>query len=107
MPNYKNKLEAKIAEELGQAYSYETTKLPYTKKCHYIADFADVATKSIVETKGRFPSSDRSKMLAVKKQNPDWTITMVFTNPDAKLDKGSNTTYSAWCDKNGIAWRKA
>lgn len=107
MPAYRNKFESKVAAQLGDTFTYETHQLPYTTKHKYKADFIDAAAKKIVEAKGRFPQSDRAKMLAVKKQNPDWHITIVFQNPDAKLDKRSNTSYSEWCDKQGIAWRKA
>jgi hypothetical protein len=107
MPAYRNKFEAKIAKQLGDQFTYEKNKFSYVTKHKYIADFTDTANKQIVEAKGRFPASDRSKMLAVKQQNPDWSITIIFQNPDAKISKTSATSYADWCDKHGIAWGKA
>jgi len=67
----------------------------------------DEQAKEIIECKGRFPASDRTKMKAIRSAYPDWTITMIFTNPSAPINKGSKTTYGDWCDKNGILWKKA
>ncbi|MBW6421634.1 endodeoxyribonuclease [Rhizobium sp. XQZ8] len=103
----RNRLEEKVAAQLGPTYTYETHKLSYTISHTYIPDFIDEANKRIVEAKGNFPLEERTKMLAVKKQNPDWQIEMVFQNPKAPINKGSKTTYGDWCDKHGIAWRKA
>lgn len=52
-------------------------------------------------------AADRKKMLAVKAAHPDYTITIVFQNPTIPINKGSKTTYSDWCEKHRIAWRKA
>lgn len=58
-----------------------------------------------IETKGRFTSEDRKKMLLVRQQHPDFNFIMVFNNARTKkLYKGSPTTYADWCDKNGIKW---
>ena len=102
----RNKFEAKIAKTLGPEYQYEPIKLPYRIDHNYIPDFVDVANKRIIETKGRFPAEDRRKMLAVKEQNPDWEITLVFQRPAQFLYKGSKTTYSDWATKNGFTWKK-
>lgn len=58
----------------------------------------------IIETKGMFDSEDRRKHLEVKKQHPTLNIRFVFSNANAKLYKGSKTTYADWCDKNGFLW---
>ena len=58
----------------------------------------------IIETKGMFDSEDRRKHLEVKKQHPTLDIRFVFSNANAKLYKGSKTTYADWCDKNGFLW---
>lgn len=104
---FRNRFEAKVAAQLGEGFAYEAKRLPYTLPHKYLPDFINEATKEIVEAKGRFPASDRSKMLAVAKQNPGYRITIVFQNPDAPINKNSNMTYSGWCMKHGIAWRKA
>lgn len=57
-----------------------------------------------IETKGWFKPSDRSKHLCIKFQHPELDIRFVFSNPNAKLGKGSKTTYAQWCDKNGFKW---
>lgn len=100
----RNKFEAKVQAHLGPSYAYESIKLSYTISHTYLPDFVDAANKQIVESKGRFTAADRQKMLAVKKQNPDWTITILFQQPNRTISKTSKTTYSGWCDKVGINW---
>ncbi|UXS98923.1 endodeoxyribonuclease [Agrobacterium tumefaciens] len=104
---FRNKFEAKVAAQLGDGFAYEAKRLPYTLSHKYLPDFINEATKEIVEAKGRFPASDRAKMLAVAAQYPGYRVTIVFQNPDAPINKNSSTTYSGWCEKHGIAWRKA
>ena len=59
-----------------------------------------------LETKGRFTGSDRQKMKAVKTQNPESTVVIVFQDPNKTISKVSKTTYAQWCDKNDIEWCK-
>lgn len=49
-------------------------------------------------------AADRKKHLLVKIQHPDLDIRFVFSNPNAKLRKGSPTTYADWCKKNGFLY---
>jgi hypothetical protein len=42
----------------------------------------------------------------VKQQHPELDIRFVFSNPKAKLYKGSKTTYGKWCEKNGFLYAK-
>lgn len=100
----RNRFEKKIAAELGPNYSYEPIKLKYVVEHHYTPDFVDGF--DIVETKGYFPPEDRRKMKAVRDQHPEYNITIVFQNPDLKLNKRSKTSYADWCRKNNIGWRK-
>lgn len=100
----RNKFEARFAEA-HPALEYETMKLSYVLNCSYTPDFIDHASKTIYETKGRFEPADRRKILAVKKQHPDWTIILVFQNPNRPILKGSKTTYAMWCDKNDVKWQ--
>ena len=57
-----------------------------------------------METKGRFTVSDRQKHLLIKEQQPELDIRFVFSNQNAKLYKGSKTTYAQWCEKNGFQY---
>ena len=107
MPKYRNNFEAKIGKTLPANFQYETIKIPYQLTCNYLPDWVDEANKEIIEGKGLFTAEDRRKHKAIKAQYPDWNVTIVFQNPDRKLTKASSTSYSDWCEKNGIAWRKA
>ena len=93
---------AALLDELKVDYSYEPEWLPYVIEHRYIPDFkiGDI----YLETKGWFKSSDRRKMLAVKKANPDLDIRLVFQAPTNKISKRSKTTYAMWAEKNGFPW---
>lgn len=95
--------EAALSADPG--LQYEKLKLPYTTEHKYNADVY-LSNGIIVEIKGYFPSEDRSKMLQVIAQHPEFDIRMVFKNPNTKLGNGSQTTYAQWCDKHGIKWAK-
>lgn len=83
---------------------YETTKVSYQRKPQiYTPDFV-LPNGIIIEAKGRFTATDRTKMLLVKEQNPTLDIRMVFQNPNVKLTKGSKTTYGDWATKHGFKW---
>jgi Phage endonuclease I len=60
----------------------------------------------IIEAKGWFKGEDREKHLCIKYQRPELDIRFVFTNPKAKLGKGSQTTYGEWCVKYGFRFAK-
>ena len=107
MPTYRNKFEAKVATQLPARFDYETKRIPYKLDCNYLPDFIDETNREIVEAKGLFTAEDRRKHKAIAQQYPDWSVTIVFQNPDKKISKASNTSYANWCSKNGIAWRKA
>lgn len=110
---YRSGLEERIAQELfeqGIQFTYEETLIRYVKpeeKCRYTCDF-EITTKTgkkiLVESKGRFLSPDRKKMLLVKKQFPDLDIRMVFSRSKDRIGKKSKTTYAAWCDKHGFIY---
>lgn len=107
---FRSGLEEKVAAQLvsnGIDPKFETIKLPYTlhKNCNYTPDFP-VGKRIIIETKGRFQTADRMKMLLVKEQHPEYEFRFVFTNPNQKISKVSKTTYATWCDKNGFKWAK-
>lgn len=107
-------LEAKVAEDLeGRGYAlsknpvkktgvhYEYT-LPSKK---YYPDWV-ISAGRVIEAKGIFDDEERLKIKTVRAQHPDLEICMVFSNPKAKIRKGSPTTYAAWCDKHGVKWCK-
>ena len=109
---YRSGLELDISNQLkdqGVDGHYEEYKLTYTKpetKHTYTPDFYLEATNIYVETKGRFTTSDRQKHIMIRNSNPDLDIRFVFQNPNAKLYKGSKTTYAMWCDKHGFEYSK-
>ena len=105
---FRSGLEEKIAQQLIEAGidpKFETIKLPYkvNKNCTYTPDFP-VGKRIIIETKGRFQTADRMKMLLVKEQHPEYEFRFIFTNSKAKISKVSNTTYGRWCEKNGFKY---
>lgn len=55
----------------------------------------------VVEAKGRFDASHRSKALAFREQYPNIVYGLVF-EADNKLSKSSKTRYTQWAEKNGI-----
>ena len=86
-------------------FKYEKTRIPYSvaEVRHYTPDF-QLPNGIYVETKGRFIPSDRKKHLLVKKQHPELDIRFVFSNPKAKIRKGSKTSYADWCNKHGFMY---
>jgi hypothetical protein len=110
---YKSGLEAtnatRIAEVLGpSAVQYETAKIRFTQPAKprtYTPDFP-LPNGIVIETKGLFSPEDRKKMVMVVNEHPGLDIRFVFTNPNAKLYKGSPTTYADWCVNNGFPYAK-
>lgn len=105
---FRSGLEEKVAKQLeeeGISPNFEKIKLPYhvNKICKYTPDFP-VTKKIIIETKGRFQTADRMKMLSIQQQYPDIDFRFVFTNSKDKISKKSVTTYAQWCDRNGFKW---
>ena len=108
-------LEDTINNSLNQAkkiFGYETEKISYIQpetKHTYTPDFIlnkKSGKKLYIETKGRWVKTDRLKFDLIFKQYPDIDIRFVFQNPNAKLYKGSKTTYAQYCDKKGWKWAK-
>ena len=103
---YKSGLEeqvAKLLDGLGVSYEYESCKVPYTIQHHYCPDFI-LPNHVHLETKGYWDPNDRRKVLAVKRDNPDLDLRMVFQAPYNKINKKSKTTYAQWCEKHDIPW---
>ena len=103
-PKFRSKLEEKVAtllKELGVSYEYESTQVPYVIQHNYTPDFL-LPNHVYLETKGYWDPADRRKVLAVKRDNPDIDLRMVFQSPYNTISKKSKTTYAKWCDKHGI-----
>jgi hypothetical protein len=105
---YRSGLEEKVSEQLTKAkvkFSYETTKITYevNEVRKYTPDFI-LGNGIIVETKGRFVLADRKKHILIKEQHPHLDIRFVFSNSNAKINKGSKTTYGMWCEKHGFQY---
>ena len=105
-PKFRSKLEEKVAtllKELGVSYEYESTQVPYVIQHNYTPDFL-LPNHVYLETKGYWDAADRRKVLAVKRDNPDIDLRMVFQSPYNTISKKSKTTYAKWCDKHDIPW---
>lgn len=103
---YRSGLESKVSNQLREAgvgFEYESFKVEYqvNETRRYTPDFR-LPNGIIVETKGRFLVDDRKKHLLIQKQRPDLDIRFVFSNSNAKLNKGAKSTYADWCKKNGF-----
>src|SRR6185437_8036165 len=117
---YRSGEEERIAEWLTKQeipFSYETVKLTYEKpvrkgvckKCEatscvqrlvYTPDFC-LENGTLIEFKGRLTSKDRTKLIAVKKANPDIRLVILFGS-DNKLAKNNAKRYSQWAVEHGF-----
>ena len=103
---FRSGLEEKVADlmiDLGVKYEYESTQVPYQIMHSYTPDFL-LPNGIFLEVKGYWDAESRRKMKAVKLQNPELDIRMVFQAPYNKISKKSKTTYAQWCDKHDIPW---
>lgn len=105
---YRSGLEESTATDLaerGVGFTYEETKIKWTdlKVRSYTPDFV-LENGIIIETKGRFVSTDRRKHKEIQKQFPEHDIRFVFNNSRAKLYKGAKSTYGDWCKSNGFLY---
>jgi len=105
---YRSGLEHKISMALDvikYEYGYESIKIEWEDLAYrtYTPDFI-LKNGIIIETKGRFLTTDRRKHLCIKKQHPKLDIRFVFTNSRSKLSKGAKSTYAEWCIKHGFRY---
>ena len=103
---FRSGLEERVADllvELGVSYEYETTKLDYVIQHVYTPDFI-LPNGVVLECKGYWEAEDRRKIKAVKEQNPDLDLRMVFQAPFNTISKRSKTTYAKWCESHDIPW---
>lgn len=110
---YRSGLEDAVSrqiEDAGLEVCYEQEKIDYVwpeRSSTYTPDFrlGEGDNTFFVETKGRFTVEDRQKHLLIREQHGDaYDIRFVFSNQNAKLYKGSPTTYGQWCEKHGFAY---
>lgn len=110
---YRSGLEEQAAEQIAQAglkVEYETDKVTYTwpeRQSTYHPDFKLPSKDGgffYCETKGIWAVEDRQKWHLLHEQHPDIDFRLVFSNQNAKLYKGSPTTYAAYCDKHGFTY---
>ncbi len=97
--------EANLCNDMdarGLTYSYEPKDAHLGYMLEYIPDFV-LPNGIVVEAKGWFDSTDRTKMLRVKQANPTRDIRFIFM-ADNKLNKGSKMRYSDWCTKHGFLY---
>ena len=122
-PTYRSGFELGISRNLdkrGIPYEYETLVLSYKRKVrsahcgkceskevysnhHYTPDFILNSGTLIIEAKGKLDSACRSKMIEVKRANPDLDIRFLFMS-DNKLNKNKPARYSDWCEKQGFLY---
>ena len=103
---FRSTLERRIATllmTLGVSYEYESEKISYVIQHHYTPDFV-LPNHVYLEAKGYWDPADRRKILAVKRDNPDMDLRMVFQSPYNTISKRSKTTYAQWCEKHEIPW---
>lgn len=109
---FRSGLEKNISDQIVEAgieLLYETDKIQYTvpeRKAKYTPDFKLPKPGGFffVETKGIWTVQDRSKHLLIKQQHPEIDIRFVFSNQNARLYKGSPTTYALYCEKHGFRY---
>jgi predicted nuclease of restriction endonuclease-like RecB superfamily len=108
---YRSGLEDRAANQLkecGLPVMYERDILSFlvpSRRSTYTPDFKLPKRGGFfyVETKGIWSVQERQRYLLVRDQL-GIDLRMVFSNANAKLYKGSPTTYAAFCDKHGIPW---
>lgn len=109
---FRSGLEAIVSKQIkdaGLELRYETERIKYTipaREARYTPDFKLPKPGGFffVETKGLWSVQDRSRHLLIKKQHPEIDIRFVFSNQNARLYKGSPTTYAMYCEKHGFRY---
>ena len=109
---FRSGLEDRVSKQITEAglkLLYETDKVHYVvpaRDAKYTPDFKLPKKGGFfyVETKGIWTVQDRAKHLLIQKQHPDLDIRFVFSNQNAKLYKGSPTSYGAYCEKHNFRY---
>lgn len=109
---WRSGLEEALGEQLrslGVSFRFEQLTIPFTqptKPRKYTPDF-ELSNGIIIESKGRFLTSDRQKHILLKAQYPELDLRFVFSNPNQRISKQSTTTYAKWCEGKGFKYAKA
>lgn len=104
---FRGGLERLVGDYLSEhsiPFQYEPGNVVYlvpAREAKYKPDFV-LNNGIVLETKGRFVTKDRQKMLLIKEQFPDLDIRFIFSNPNNRISKRSSTTYGMWCDRQGF-----
>lgn len=104
---WRSGLEERVAKDLaerGIGYRYEEITGEYlvpARVSRYTPDFV-LWNGIVIETKGRWVTSDRKKIRLIRTQFPDLDFRMVFSNSRSRISKQSKTTYADFCKKLGI-----
>ena len=109
---FRSGLEERVSQQITKAgleLLYETDKIGYVvpaRDARYTPDFKLPKPGGFfyVETKGIWTVQDRAKHLLIQKQFPDLDIRFVFSNQNAKLYKGSPTSYALYCEKHNFRY---
>lgn len=104
MPKYRSGYERRIAASLRARKldaAYEEHSIIY--RSYYIPDWV-LPNGIVIEAKGHLKTEDRTKMLKVKRDNPDLDIRFMFQRASNKIYAGSKTTYADWAERNGFKW---
>jgi predicted nuclease of restriction endonuclease-like RecB superfamily len=106
---FKSKLESKFWNTLLVLFksnvSYESERIPYVLERKYVPDFVilrENGSKTYIETKGYLRPTDRTKLCAVKRNNPGLDLRIIFAGND-KI-RGSKMRYSDWANKYHIPY---
>ena len=97
--------EDRVANNLirdGVKFEYENVCIKYKVERNYTVDFS-LENGILIESKGYFKSSDRTKHLLIKEQNPDLDIRFLF-QADNWLTTTKTYRYSDWCKKYGFKY---
>lgn len=107
---FRSGLEVKLGQQIqaatGKPPRYEDLHIKYEVPASihtYTPDFP-LPNGILIEGKGLWDHTDRAKHMFVRLQYPELDIRLVFSNANARLYKGSKTTYAMWCDQHGIKW---
>lgn len=103
---FDSRYEASVAQyldELGIKWEYHPIRIPWVPAVqYYTPDFRltfDDGTSFLLETKGCFDPTSRSKMRQLKIQYPTLDLRMMFMT-DQPLKSGSPTLYTDWARQN-------
>lgn len=94
---------SKLLKKNNVSFKYESMSLKYTVERKYKPDFIVGPTPIIIEAKGNFKPSDRTKMLKIKEAYPELDIRLWFMQ-DNWTTKRKLMRYSDWAKKHGFPY---